>query len=74
MIETQLEPLADEIRASNSVRSRLISDRDSKSRELKQEIEKVRKFQIQISAIQKQINDYLNSSNEANMTRWVALL
>jgi peptidoglycan hydrolase CwlO-like protein len=68
-IEVELKPLSEEIRESNLVRSRLISDRDSKSRELKQEIERVKKFQNQVESINKQVKDYLNSTNEVAMTR-----
>jgi DNA repair exonuclease SbcCD ATPase subunit len=68
-IETQLRPLSDEIRESNLTRSRLIADRDKKARDFKQEIEKVKKFQNQVQSIQKQVNDYINSTNESTMTR-----
>ena len=68
-IEAQLRPLSDEIRESNVTRSRLIADRDKKARDFKQEIEKVKKFQNQVQSIQKQVNDYINSTNESTMTR-----
>ena len=68
-IEEELKPLADEIRDSNLARSKLVTERDSKVRELKQEIERVQKFEVQVSAVQKQISDYVGSNNEATLTK-----
>ena len=68
-LEEELKPLAEEIRDSNLVRSKLVSERDAKARELKQEIERVQKFELQVSAVQKQISDYVGSNNEATLTK-----
>lgn len=69
-IEVELKPLADEIRDANSARSKMMTERDRSSAGLRQEIEKAKKIQNQVSAIMKQINDYHNSNNEANMNRF----
>jgi len=66
----QWKPLSSEISELGIIKSKLLSDREIQLHDFKKKIEKAQKFQIQAQNMQKQISDYIHSSNEATLRRF----